>query len=155
MTRISTRLLTVAVLAVAGMVGAQAGDAYVSATVSGVVAPGVYGRINIGSAPPPPVINAQPLIITQPQMAIQQEPMYLYVPPGHAKNWRRYCGRYNACGHPVYFVNADNRGRYIRPPEPRYEHREEGRHQEIRREEGRREEGRREGGEHGRDHDRR
>ena len=28
----------------------------------------------------------------------------MYVPPGHAKNWAKHCGRYNACGQPVYFV---------------------------------------------------
>jgi hypothetical protein len=31
-------------------------------------------------------------------------PVYLRVPPGHAKNWRRYCGKYNACDEHVYFV---------------------------------------------------
>ena len=31
----------------------------------------------------------------------------LYVPPGHAKNWGKHCGRYNACGRPVYFVKEE------------------------------------------------
>jgi len=31
----------------------------------------------------------------------------LRVPPGHQKNWKRYCGRYEACGRPVYFVRDD------------------------------------------------
>ena len=31
-------------------------------------------------------------------------PDQMYVPPGHAKNWAKHCGRYNACGQPVYFV---------------------------------------------------
>ena len=30
--------------------------------------------------------------------------MYLHVPQGHAKNWCKYCRKYNACGQPVYFV---------------------------------------------------
>ena len=30
--------------------------------------------------------------------------MYLRVPPGHEKKWNKHCGKYNACGHPVYFV---------------------------------------------------
>jgi hypothetical protein len=30
--------------------------------------------------------------------------MYLYVPPGHAKDWSKHCGKYNACARPVYFV---------------------------------------------------
>ena len=37
-------------------------------------------------------------------VAVYQQPVYLYVPPGHQKNWRKHCGRYNACGQPVYFV---------------------------------------------------
>lgn len=27
------------------------------------------------------------------------------MPPGHAKHWSKFCGRYDACGRPVYFVN--------------------------------------------------
>lgn len=68
--------------------------------------PGVYGRIEIGSAPPPPVLYAQPMIISQPRVVVAQpaQPMYLYVPPGHAKKWGKHCHRYNACARPVYFV---------------------------------------------------
>ena len=67
--------------------------------------PGVYGRIEIGSQPPPPLIYAQPVIIRQPTVVVQQpQPLYLYVPPGHAKNWGKHCARYNACARPVYFV---------------------------------------------------
>jgi hypothetical protein len=66
--------------------------------------PGVYGRIEIGTAPPPPVYYPQPVIIARPAVVVAQPPMYLYVPPGHAKNWRKHCGAYNACGRPVYFV---------------------------------------------------
>ena len=66
--------------------------------------PGMYGRIEIGPQPPPPVIYAQPVIIRQPAVVVQQPPLYLYVPPGHAKNWGKHCGRYNACARPVYFV---------------------------------------------------
>ena len=31
---------------------------------------------------------------------------FLYLPPGHAKNWKKHCHRYNACGRPVYFVKS-------------------------------------------------
>jgi hypothetical protein len=96
------------------LLGAAAAQAqpYVSATVGGVVAPGVYGQINIGNAPPPPVLYAQPVIITRPAVLVQQPPLYLYVPPGHAKHWSKHCAQYNACGRPVYFVNVDSRGKY-------------------------------------------
>ncbi len=94
---------------------AHAADVFVSATVSGVLAPGVYGRIDIGGAPPPPVLYAEPVIIARPAVAVAvpPQPLYLYVPPGHAKNWAKHCHRYNACGHPVYFVKTDNKGRYV------------------------------------------
>jgi len=70
----------------------------------GINQPGVYGQINIGNLPPPPVIYPQPIIYAPPRVAVVQQPVYLYVPPGHQKNWGKYCGRYKACGQPVYFV---------------------------------------------------
>ena len=86
---------------------AMAAEPYVNATVGGVLVPGVYGQIQIGNAPPPPVLYPRPVVIVQPAVVVQQEPMYLYVPPGHAKKWAKHCGKYNACGRPVYFVNMD------------------------------------------------
>lgn len=85
---------------------AQAAAPYVSATVEGALAPGVYGRVDIGSAPPPPLIYAQPLIIYRTPVMVQQPPLYLHVPPGHAKKWSKHCATYNACSRPVYFVNV-------------------------------------------------
>ncbi|WP_332778521.1 hypothetical protein [Polaromonas sp.] len=87
---------------------AQAAEPYVNATVGGVLAPGVYGRIDIGTAPPPPVIYTQPVIVTPVPAVVQQAPVYLYVPPGHAKKWSKHCAKYNACGQPVYFVKVDD-----------------------------------------------
>ena len=84
----------------------QAQVPYVSATVSGQLQPGIYGRIDIGNAPPPPLIYAQPIIIQRPAVLVQQQPLYLHVPPGHAKKWSKHCGKYNACGQPVYFVKV-------------------------------------------------
>ena len=92
--------LGLAALALAGTASAQTN---VGVSVS-VHQPGVYGRIDIGSTPPPPVIYAKPVIIAQPAVVVPAQPMYLYVPPGHQKNWRKHCHRYNACGQPVYFV---------------------------------------------------
>ena len=70
----------------------------------GINQPGVYGRIDIGNFPPPAVVYPQPVIIAPTPVAVVQRPIYLYVPPGHQKDWRKYCGRYSACGQPVYFV---------------------------------------------------
>ena len=73
----------------------------------GINQPGVYGRIDIGNFPQPRIIYPQPVVIVQTPMAVYQQPVYLYVPPGHQKKWAKHCGRYNACGQPVYFVQED------------------------------------------------
>jgi len=81
---------------------AQATDVGVSIQIS---QPGVYGRIDIGQFPRPQVVVAQPVIIERPVRVVQRvEPVYLWVPPGHRKNWRKHCREYGACGVPVYFV---------------------------------------------------
>lgn len=64
--------------------------------------PGFYGQINLGDAPPPQLIYAQPQWVYR--GPIELEPIYLRVPPLHATHWRSYCGRYRACSRPVYFV---------------------------------------------------
>lgn len=87
-------------LALAGSAGAQTN---VGISV-GIYQPGVYGRIDIGNYPPPPVIYPQPVVIAPGPVAVYQRPIYLYVPPGHQKNWAKHCSRYSACGQPVYFV---------------------------------------------------
>lgn len=73
----------------------------------GVNQPGMYGRIDIGNMPPPPVIYSQPIVIAPSPVAMHQRPIYLYVPPGHQKNWAKHCDHYAACGQPVYFVHED------------------------------------------------
>lgn len=70
--------------------------------------PGVYGRIDINRFPQPAVIVPQPVIIAPPRaVVVQPQPVYLWVPPGHRKDWGKHCGKYNACGVPVYFVRHD------------------------------------------------
>ena len=81
----------------------------------GINQPGVYGRINIGDIPRPALVLPQPVIIVQPRVVVERPPIYLYVPPVHQQNWRQYCGSYNACGQPVYFVQDS----WVRE---RYEH---------------------------------
>ena len=83
---------------------ALAADVGVSVTVG---QPGYYGRIDIGNFPQPQLIYAQPIVIERAPVGAAPKPLYLHVPPGHAKNWRKHCGKYNACGEPVYFV-SDN-----------------------------------------------
>jgi len=70
----------------------------------GIDQPGAYGRIDIGNFPQPAVVYPQPVVIAPTPVAVYQRPIYLYVPPDHQHNWGRHCGRYGACGQPVYFV---------------------------------------------------
>jgi hypothetical protein len=70
----------------------------------GINQPGVYGRIDIGNYPRPTVVYGPPIIIAPQPVVVRPQPVYLYVPPGHQKNWAKHCSRYGACGQPVYFV---------------------------------------------------
>ncbi len=94
-----------ALLLAQGIGQAQAGDVNVGVTISGEIRPGVYGRVDIGTAPPPAVLYPQPVIIVR-QPTVVAAPVYLHVPPGHAKKWSKHCHRYHACGTPVYFVKS-------------------------------------------------
>jgi hypothetical protein len=79
----------------------------VNIIVNGEVAPGVYGRVEIGGVPPPPVFYPRPVVIVRPPpRVVVEEPIYLHVPPGHAKHWSKHCREYDACGRPVYFVRS-------------------------------------------------
>ena len=98
------RILIAATMLVA-VASASAQNVGVSVTVD---QPGLYGRIDIGHVPSPPVlVYQQPVVIHQTPVVMQQQPIYLHVPPGHAKNWGKHCGKYNACGQRVYFVRED------------------------------------------------
>ena len=91
------RLLFAAALALAAT-SASAADVGVSITIG---EPGFYGRIDIGDYPRPRLIYREPRVIYR---EVVREPIYLHVPPGHAKNWRKHCRKYDACGERVYFV---------------------------------------------------
>jgi hypothetical protein len=101
-----------AALAVALLVPRPAAAADVGVSI-GISQPGIYGRIDIGRFPNPVVVVPQPVIIAPPPppgrvVAVAPvQPVYLWVPPGHQKHWRKHCHRYQACGHPVYFVRDD------------------------------------------------
>jgi hypothetical protein len=111
-------------------------------SVAGEITPGVYGRVNIGNTRPE-VVYEQPVIIKK--VKHESDPIYLHVPPGHAKHWDKHCAEYNACDRKVYFVKS-------REYDDDYGHSEHGNHnkhdRDHDREEGHHDEGR---GNHGRD----
>jgi hypothetical protein len=98
------RLITILALLCTGAGVSHAGGVDIHVMLSGQVVPGVYGQVSIGNESPPPVVYAQPMLI-EPQRT-PPPPIYLHVPPGHAKDWRRHCHEYNACNRPVYFVKS-------------------------------------------------
>jgi hypothetical protein len=65
---------------------------------------GYYGSIDLGNLNRPPVIYQQPMVIHMIPQYRDAAPIYMRVPPGHAKKWSKHCAAYNACGRPVYFV---------------------------------------------------
>jgi len=89
------------IMAIAFTVSAEAADVGVSVSIG---EPGFYGHIDIGNMPQPQVIYRRPIVIRSAPRGVVREPLYLRVPPGHAKNWKKHCQKYNACDRPVYFV---------------------------------------------------
>ena len=90
-------ILAAALLSAATGAIAQVG---VSVTIG---QPGFYGRIDVGDYPAPQLLYPQPIIVQRPSHYVGR-PIYLRVPPGHAKNWSKHCRKYNACNQEVYFV---------------------------------------------------
>jgi len=107
-------------LALAG--SAAAADVGVSVSIS---QPGVYGRVDIGRFPQPQLVVQQPVIIRAPVAHQGVQPVYLWVPPGHRRNWRAHCAHYGACGVPVYFVRDDWYHQHVDGPGRRDEGRDE------------------------------
>jgi hypothetical protein len=118
---------------------AEAQNVSVNAVITGEVVPGVYGQVVLGNGPPPPVVYQQPMIVQPAPVVVGAppvEPIYLHVPPGHARNWRKHCHEYHACNRPVYFVRSAeyepgfDRERWER--EHDHEHGDHGHHDEDR-----------------------
>lgn len=85
---------------------ALAGDLGINVLLAGEVAPGVYGQVEIGNAPRPVLVYGQPMVIAVDKRYARAQPVYLHVPPGHAKHWSKHCHEYHACGRQVYFVKS-------------------------------------------------
>lgn len=98
------RRFLIATALVTTLIAAPAFAADVGVSIS-IGQPGFYGRIDIGNFPPPQVIYRQPRIVQR--VPADRPPIYLRVPPGHAKHWSKHCHEYNACGERVYFVRDD------------------------------------------------
>ena len=108
------RILIVAALSLAAATPVFAADVGVSIKIG---EPGFFGQLDIGNYGPPPVVNVQPVIVSP--MVVSQPPIYLRVPPEHARHWNRYCRQYHACDKRVFFVQDKW---YKQVYAPRYQH---------------------------------
>ena len=89
-----------------GVAAASATPAFADIGVSiRIGEPGFYGQLDIGGYGRPYLVNSRPVIVTRGYR--YAAPIYVRVPPGHQRNWKKYCGRYDACGRPVYFVRDE------------------------------------------------
>ena len=125
-------LVLPALALVAAVPMARAQNVSVNAVITGEVVPGVYGQVVIGNGPPPPVVYAQPVVVEPARVVVgapPPEPLYLHVPPGHAKHWRKHCHEYHACNRPVYFVRSAEYDPGYRHERGEHEHGNRGKHE--------------------------
>lgn len=125
------KLLLAAVAVVAGVttISPPAFAAEVGVSIS-VGQPGFYGQLDIGDYPRPQVIYRQPMMVDRVEM--DRPPIYMRVPPGHAKHWRKHCGKYNACAERVLFVRDSWYNREYAPHYRRqHDDRQEGRREQT------------------------
>jgi len=120
-------LFPAAILVLSAVSSAYAGgNIGIQLGISGEVAPGVYGNVIIGDRHPN-YVYPEPIIIHETREV--REPIYLHVPPAHARHWDRYCEQYRACDRRVYFVRSSE---YRDFRDERYLERKEERHEEWR-----------------------
>ncbi|MEO8306580.1 MAG: hypothetical protein ABI616_00900 [Pseudomonadota bacterium] len=91
-----------ALVSAAYVASVQAADVGVSISIG---QPGFYGQLDLGNVGRPQVVYRQPVLVQR--RNFYPAPVYVRVPPYQYSNWRRYCGLYNACARPVYFVRDD------------------------------------------------
>lgn len=112
-----------------GLLGAAANAADVGVSIQ-ISEPGIYGRVDIGRFPQPRVVVTQPVVVVPaPTRVVHvEQPVYMWVPRGHRKNWRKHCHRYEACGHPVVFVRHDWYQEQVMHSHPHGKRRGKGKH---------------------------
>ena len=101
------RVIKIFVLAslVLASLTARAAQPAIDLSKGGKLTPGVYGQVKFGKEIPP-LVYPEPKVIAIYTHPVKQEPIYLYVPPAHAKQWDKHCREYKACSRPAYFVKS-------------------------------------------------
>lgn len=88
-------------------INANANDLGINVVLEGEIKPGVYGRVELNKNSHPALVYADPHIVVVDEHHHHKDPVYLHVPPGHAKDWAKHCHKYNACSRSVYFVKSE------------------------------------------------
>jgi hypothetical protein len=117
----------IAALAAAAAAAAVAAPAFagnVGVSIS-VGEPGFYGQIDIGGYGRPSLVYNQAVVLAPRYRS--HAPVYIRAPRDHYRNWGRYCGRYDACSRPVYFVRDEWYGN-VYAPRYRHDNRRDSRH---------------------------
>lgn len=112
-------LAVLALIAAAGASAAPAVAGNVGISIH-IGDPSFYGQLYIDSGYRPQLIQSRPVIVVDRYR--YAAPIYLRVPRDHSRNWKKYCGRYDACARPVYFVR-DEWYRDVYAPRYRRDHR--------------------------------
>ncbi|MFO1504073.1 MAG: hypothetical protein U1F39_09700 [Steroidobacteraceae bacterium] len=95
-------IAALALTAAAAAAPAFAGNVGISISVG---EPGFYGQLDIGGYGRPTLIYSEPVVLSPRYRSYA--PVYIRAPRDHYRNWGRYCGRYDACSRPVYFVRDE------------------------------------------------
>ena len=96
--------IVLSALTALGLFNVSTANAEVGVSVN-IGQPGFYGQLDIGDYyPRPQLVYAEPRVVFVEPAYRYAQPIYLRVPPGHMKKWSKHCGKYGACGRPVYFV---------------------------------------------------
>ncbi len=92
------------------------------------ISPGVYGRVELGNDSHPETYYPHPTLIISDSRYAKARPVYLHVPPGHAKHWGKHCKKYKACDRPVYFIRSSEYDSYEREHEHEHSKKEDKKH---------------------------
>ena len=79
--------------------------------------PSYYGQVDLVNNTAPALVYSTPAVVQAPPPGVYYPPVYLRVPPVYYQNWPQYCGYYNACFYPVFFVQE---GWYLNVYSPWY-----------------------------------
>ncbi|MDH3208815.1 MAG: hypothetical protein OEM00_02290 [Burkholderiaceae bacterium] len=83
-----------------------ASDAQVSVIVGGQISPGVYGSVQVVTAPHRRVLHKKSVIVVRPARAVVPARVRPHAPLVHAQHWAHPGGAYRHYGQRVHFLRS-------------------------------------------------